>query len=255
MENKDNAVAVILGGGHGTRLKPMSYYISKQLLPVYDKPMISYPFSLAKLAGIQEIALICRSDHEDQYKRFLEASSLKGKVTYINQDEPNGVAAALMKARDFISDRDVLLLLGDNIIYGDRLGQRISDVLNHKTSTIFFHKVQDPSGLGVGLFSDDNQLYKLLEKPNKFVSNWASIGLYFYKNSDLSHLSKLLPSARGELEITDFNTVLLNKKVLSWIQLGRGYTWFDNGTPERLLEAANFIRTMQNNQGGQIGKV
>ena len=235
---------IILAGGSGTRLYPATLAINKQLLPVYDKPMVYYPLSVLMLAGIRDILLISTREHLPFYQRLLGDGSTWGiKLDYIIQDKPIGLAHAFILGRDFVGGDRVALILGDNVFYGHGLSAELADaVARDDGATVFAYYVNEPSQYGVVKFDDAGEAIDLVEKPTQFLSNWAVTGLYFYDNAVLDIAAGLRPSARGELEITDVNRRYLELKKLHVVKLGRGYAWLDTGTHDALLEAAEFVR-------------
>ena len=248
---------IVLSGGKGTRLYPITKGNSKQLLPVYDKPMIYYPLSVLILAGINEILIISNPEFIENYKMlFGDGSKLGLKIEYKIQTEPRGLADAFIVGEDFIGDDTCSLILGDNIFYGHGLTEFVQRAARIKIgATIFGYYVKDPSSYGVVEFDDSNNVLSLEEKPEKPKSHYAIPGLYFYDNQVVEIAKNLKPSDRGEIEITDLNREYLKKRQLKVELLGRGYAWLDTGTHDSLLEAANFIETIQKRQGYYIGCV
>jgi glucose-1-phosphate thymidylyltransferase len=246
---------IILAGGSGTRLYPATLAINKQLLPVYDKPMIYYPLSVLMLAGIRDILLISTPEHLPFYQRLLGDGSAWGiKLSYIIQEKPVGLAHAFVLGRDFVGGDRVALILGDNMFYGHGLSADLSEAAARKNgATVFAYRVGEPSQYGVVKFDETETAIDLVEKPAHFVSNWAVTGLYFYDNNVLDIAAKLRPSARGELEITDVNRRYLQLGKLNVVKLGRGYAWLDTGTHDALLDAAEFVRSIQHRQGLLVG--
>jgi glucose-1-phosphate thymidylyltransferase len=247
--------AIILAGGLGTRLYPATLAINKQLLSVYDKPMIYYPLSVLMLAGIRDILLISTREHLPFYERLLGDGSTWGiKLDYIIQEKPIGLAHAFIVGRDFVGNDRVALILGDNVFYGHGLSAELADAAARaEGATVFAYYVSEPSQYGVVKFSDDGKAIDIVEKPAKFLSNWAVTGLYFYDNAVLDIAAGLRPSARGELEITDVNRHYLQREKLHVVKLGRGYAWLDTGTHDALLEASEFVRSIQHRQGLLVG--
>lgn len=245
---------IILAGGAGTRLYPATLAVNKQLLPVYDKPMIYYPLSVLMLAGIKDILLISSPEFIGNYQNLLGDGSNWGiKISYAIQHEPNGLAQAFVIGRDFVGSDDVALILGDNIFYGANLTEKLVAATMPKWgATVFAYNVDDPERYGVVSFDQDGRATSIEEKPKAPKSNWAVTGLYFYDNSVLDIAASIEPSARGEYEITDVNKVYLERGNLSVEKLGRGYAWLDTGTHDSLIEAAEFVRTVQKRQGIQI---
>ena len=245
---------IILAGGAGTRLHPVTRAVSKQLLPVYDKPMVYYPLSVLMLSGIREILVITTPGDRAAYERLLEDGSWLGiTIRYAVQAEPNGLAEAFLIGRDFIGTDRVALALGDNIFYG----QGFAPVLKRATeraagATVLAYRVRDPERYGVVSFDRTGKAIDIEEKPKKPKSQFAVTGLYFYDNRVVTIASSLLPSARGELEITDVNRAYLKEGALHVEVLSRGFAWLDTGTHDSLLQASNFIQTLQERQGLQV---
>ncbi|MDK2907092.1 glucose-1-phosphate thymidylyltransferase [Petrotoga miotherma DSM 10691] len=242
---------IILAGGNGTRLYPITKGISKQLLPIYDKPMIYYPLSVLMISGIREILIISNPEYIDMYKRLLNDGSHLGlKIDYEIQEKPRGLADALNVGEDFIGKDSVCLILGDNVFYGQGFGpklQKASEV--ERGAVIFGYYVTNPSEFGVVEFDEQGNVLSLEEKPSKPKSNYAIPGLYFYDNSVIEKAKNLKPSARGELEITDLNREYLKEQQLRVELLGRGFAWLDTGTYDGLANAADFVRTIQKRTG------
>ncbi len=245
---------IILAGGMGTRLYPLTIAVSKQLLPVYDKPMIYYPLSMLMLAGIREILVISTPEILPLYETLLKNGEQLGlKIDYKEQEEPRGLADAFRVGRDFIGDDSVSLILGDNIFYGQGLPKLLKQAAAiDKGGIIFGYEVNDPERYGVVEFNDEGQALSIEEKPSTPRSNYAVPGLYFYDNQVVQYAEKLKPSDRGELEITDINRIYLEQEELQVIMLGRGIAWLDAGNPESLLQAANFIQAVEDRQGMMI---
>jgi glucose-1-phosphate thymidylyltransferase len=248
---------IILAGGSGTRLYPITKSISKQLLPVYDKPMIYYPLSTLMLSGIKEILIISNPEYIELYKQLLNDGSHLGlKIEYKIQEKPKGLADAFIVGEDFIGNDDVCLILGDNIFHGQGFSQMLKRASSlEEGAVIFGYYVKDPRSYGVVEFDDQNNVVSLEEKPEKPKSNYAIPGLYYYDNSVIEKAKNLKPSARGELEITDLNREYLKEKKLKVELFGRGFAWLDTGTHQSLLEAANYVETIQKRQGFYISCV
>ena len=245
---------IILAGGSGTRLHPATLAVNKQLLPVYDKPMIYYPLSVLMLAGIRDVLIISSPEYLDNYRRLFEDGEAFGiSIAYAEQPSPDGLAQAFTIGADFIGDDDVALVLGDNIFFGAHLTDLLESAVARKgCATVFSYRVDDPERYGVVEFGDGGRAVSLEEKPAQPKSNHAVTGLYFYDNRVVEFARNLKPSARGELEITDLNRIYLEAGDLHVEQMGRGYAWLDTGTHDSLLEAGEFVRTLQNRQGIQI---
>jgi len=245
---------IILAGGSGTRLHPATLAVNKQLLPVYDKPMIYYPLSVLMLAGIRDILIISSPEYIDNYRRlFADGSAFGLHIEYAEQPSPDGLAQAFTIGADFIGDDDVALVLGDNIFFGAGLPQLLaSAVARSHGATVFSYRVEDPERYGVVEFGDGGRAVSLEEKPALPKSNHAVTGLYFYDNRVVEYARNLKPSARGELEITDLNRLYMEAGDLYVEQMGRGYAWLDTGTHDSLLEAGEFVRTLQHRQGVQV---
>jgi glucose-1-phosphate thymidylyltransferase len=246
---------IILAGGSGTRLYPATLAINKQLLPVYDKPMVYYPLSVLMLAGIRDILLISTREHLPFYQRLLGDGAQWGiKLNYVIQEKPVGLAHAFILGRDFVGNDRVALILGDNIFYGHGLVNELAAaVAREDAATIFAYHVEEPNQYGVVKFDDVGKPVDLVEKPRQFLSNWAVTGLYFYTNDVLDIAAGLRPSARGELEITDVNHRYLERGKLNVVKLGRGFAWLDTGTHDSLMDAGEFVRSIQHRQGLLIG--
>mgnify|MGYP001376099491 CR=1 FL=1 len=249
-----NRKGIILAGGSGTRLFPSTISISKQLIPVYDKPLIYYPMSTLLLAGIREILIISSPEHLSLYKElFQDGSDLGIELSYAAQQKPKGLSEAFLIGEKFIGDNPSVLILGDNIFHGSGLEKLLQDAsANINTSTIFAYRVSDPERFGVVEFDDKFKALSLEEKPKNPKSNFAVTGLYFYDNTVVEKAKSLRPSERGELEITDLNRLYLQGKNLNVSIMSRGYAWLDTGTPESMMEASNFIYTLEKRQGTKI---
>ena len=248
---------IILAGGSGTRLYPITKSISKQLLPIYDKPMIYYPLSVLMQAGIRDILIISTPKDLPDYKRLLEDGSHLGiSLSYKEQPSPDGLAQAFIIGEDFIGDDDVCMILGDNIFNGDNFSQLLSraskNVSENKIATVFGYPVSDPSRYGVIEFDKSGSAISIEEKPNDPKSNYAVTGLYFYPNSVVNLAKEIKPSERGELEITSINQEYLKNSELKVELMQRGFAWLDTGTHESLIEASNYIKMIENRQGIKV---
>ncbi len=245
---------IILAGGSGSRLYPLTETTSKQLLPVYDKPMIYYPLSTLMLFNIKEILIISTPQDTPNIEKFFgDGSRLGLKISYKVQNAPNGIAEAFILGADFIGDDDVCLILGDNIFYmGDQIQNFRDQVHNNPGAVIFGYHVSDPERFGVVEFDKNHNVVSIVEKPKQPKSNYAVVGLYFYKSDVVEKAGKLKPSARGELEITDLNQAYLNEKRLKVVTMKRGNAWLDAGTPQSLLDSSNFIEIIEARQGLKI---
>lgn len=248
---------IILAGGSGTRLYPITKGVSKQLIPIYDKPMVYYPLSVLMLAGITEVLIISTPTDLPRYKELLGSGDELGmKFSYKEQPSPDGLAQAFILGADFIGNDDVCLVLGDNIFYGHgltaMLAQSVKNVTKEDKATVFGYWVKDPERYGVAEFDHDGNVLSIEEKPAQPKSSYAVVGLYFYPNSVVDIAKNIEPSDRGELEITTVNQVYLTQNSLKVELMGRGYAWLDTGTHESLLEASMFIQTIENRQGLKV---
>lgn len=244
---------IILAGGSGTRLYPLTMVTSKQLLPVYDKPMIYYPLSILMLAGIKDILIISTPNDLPNFEKLLgDGSSFGVNLSYREQPSPDGLAQAFIIGEKFIDNDKVAMILGDNIFYGDGIKRLLNRATNNNGATIFGYYVQDPKRFGVVEFDKNKKVISIEEKPENPKSNYAVTGLYFYDNNVVEYAKSLIPSKRGELEITDLNNIYLEHNDLNIEFMGRGYTWLDTGTIDQLNEASEFVKVIQNRSGVMI---
>lgn len=246
---------IILAGGSGSRLHPLTHAVSKQLMPIYDKPMIYYPLSTLMLAGIRDILMITTPHDAEPFRRVLGDGSRYGvNLSWVEQPSPDGLAQAFLLDPDFIVGEPVCLILGDNIFYGAQLGQRLQTAAGiTKGAQVFAYEVANPSEYGVVAFDETGTATSLEEKPAKPKSHWAVTGLYFYDGTVVDKARSLKPSPRGELEITDLNRMYLEEGSLGVQRMSRGYAWLDTGRPDDLHEAASFVRTIQHRTGMLVG--
>ncbi len=246
---------IILAGGKATRLFPITKAVSKQLLPIYDKPMIYYPLSVLMLAGIRDILIISTARDIPGFRYLFEDGKAFGlNIQYAVQPEPKGIAQAFLIGEKFIGDDSVCLILGDNLFFGDKLTVLLKEASSQEEgATVFAYNVKDPGRYGVVSFNDQCKATSIVEKPKNPKSRWAVTGLYFYDQNAVKYAKKLKPSARGELEITDLNKIYLKQGKLNVQLLGRGFAWLDTGTYDSLIEASMFIKTIEDRQGLKVG--
>ena len=255
MFHEENSIrkGIVLAGGTGSRLSPITLACSKQLLPIYDKPMIYYSLSTLMLAGIRNILIITTKDDINKFKDLLgDGSNLGISLTYKYQEKPEGIVQAFTIGEDFLGNSPVSLILGDNIFYGKGLGKILRESSESKESVIFSYQVSDPERYGVVSFSEDKKVIDIQEKPKNPKTNYAITGLYFYDSTVVEKAKRIKPSKRGELEISDLNLLYLKEKTLKVETFGRGMAWLDTGTVDSLHEASSFIKTLENRQGIKI---
>lgn len=249
-----NRKGIILAGGSGSRLHPLTLATSKQLMPVYDKPMIYYPLSVLMLAGINEVLIITTPEDQDCFKRLLgDGSNFGINLQYAIQPTPDGLAQAFIIGEDFIGDDDVALVLGDNIFFGQHFSLKLKDAMSQASgATVFGYHVKDPERFGIVEFNETGKAISIQEKPTLPKSSYAVTGLYFYDNDVIEIAKSIKPSPRGELEITDINLAYLKRGDLNVSVLGRGFAWLDTGTHDSLLEAGQFVQTVEHRQGLKV---
>ncbi len=248
-----NRVGIILAGGYGTRLRPVTSAISKHLIPIHDKPMIFYPLSILMLMKLNKIFIVVTKNDHQQYEKLLGNGSKYGiTIKYIFQNKPMGIADGLLKCEKYIGKNRVCLILGDNIFYGSDLKLNFSKISNAKKNTIIGYRVRKPENYGVINFNKKNRILSIEEKPKKPKSNYAVTGIYFYENYIFDYLKKIKPSKRNELEITDLNNLLIKRKKLQYEIFGRGYAWLDAGTFEDLIETSRMIAILESRQNLKV---
>ncbi len=244
---------IILAGGTGTRLHPLTYAVSKQLMPVYDKPLIYYPLATLMIAGIRDLLVITTPDDQSAFYKLLGDGSQWGlTINYANQPNPDGIAQALVIAKEFLAGAPAALVLGDNIFFGHGLADTLQHAMDNDGASIFAYRVNDPQRYGIAVFDKKGALSDIVEKPKEYLSDYAITGLYFYDADAPNMAAALKPSARGELEITDLNKAYLAAGKLSVAKLGRGTAWLDTGTHESLMAAAEFVRVVEDRQGLKV---
>ena len=245
---------IILAGGEGTRLLPLTKDRSKQLLPIYNKPMIYYPLSILMLGGVKEILIITTPRDNKEFRNLLgDGSQWSLSISYEEQNNPNGIAQSLLIAENWLKGSSSVLLLGDNFFFGHGLPDLLKKTFNNSNgSTVFLHNVADPSRYGVANIDNNKNILDIVEKPSEFISNWAVTGLYCYDQDASNYVKEIEPSNRGELEITDLNNRYISENKMQAQFLGQGYTWLDMGTHESLLEASNFVKIIESRQGIKI---
>ncbi len=246
---------IILAGGEATRLKPITSIISKQLLPIYDKPMIYYPLSTLMIANIKDILIITNPQYIDSFRKLLgDGSQIGIKLSYLPQEKAKGIAETFLIAKEFLNDDPCVLILGDNLFYGNKLQDiLISTSYQKNGATVFGYRVNNPKEFGVIEFDKKDKILSIVEKPKRPKSNYILTGIYFYDNQVTKYVKNLKPSKRGELEITDLNNIYLKKNKLNLVKLNRGFSWLDTGTPKSLIDANIFIELIEKRQGLKIG--